>query len=335
MEIIENNTNTLSNRVYPMLQVPQNVREESSRNGPVIRFKQPVSICLLRPWERVHFGERRDANPFFHLIEAMAMLAGCNSVALMCHFAKPMAAFSDDGTTYNAFYGTRARERWGDQLAVVIQQLSESPFSRQAVVQLWDPADLTKSTKDKACNMSLLFWAGARGLSMTSFNRSNDAILGGVSGANIVHLSIFHEYVANCLGVSMCEWWHVSNNLHVYKEQPKWNAVKDERVPNLYDHRSWTLPPLLHNRAKFDAQLHQLVQHMDRNHGQLKSIPMVIHEGTNEPFLRHTVIPLWNAWQAHKRGKSEEVDAYLEAIISPDWKQACQDWILRRRNKNT
>src|ERR1044072_2586002 len=167
MEIISRNTNTLAPSVYAKLKG----RGETftSRNGPVIRIMEPFTVCLLRPWERINFSVIRDCNPFFHLMEAMAMLAPVNNVGLMAHFAKNMSSFSDDGITFNAFYGTRARQ-WEllgvagehpgprvDQLNLVIKELIEKPDSRQCVVQLWDPADLLITTKDKACNLCMLF----------------------------------------------------------------------------------------------------------------------------------------------------------------------------------
>lgn len=115
MEIIARNTNDLAAKVYRALEVTG--VQDQSRNGPVLRFDGPVTICLTHPWERANYCPIRDANPFFHVMESVAMLSNWNSVRLLSYFAKNMASFSDNGRTYNAFYGTRARSYHGlDQL---------------------------------------------------------------------------------------------------------------------------------------------------------------------------------------------------------------------------
>lgn len=355
MEIITRNTNTLAPTAYAKL----NGRGQlmTSRNGPVRRILEPVTVCLMRPWERVHFSVARDANPFFHLIEAMAMLAPVNNIGLMAHFAKSMSQFSDDQKTQNAFYGTRAR-RWGiihndlrftvDQVAMVIKELIEKPDTRQAVVQLWDPADLLKTTVDKACNLCMLFdivpgedvhgdgtTRPAKVVRMTTFNRSNDAVLGGISGANVVHLSFFHEYVALAVGIPMGSWWHVSNNLHAYVDQPQWQkvAVIDESI-DMYDGvadsrmAKWDHVPLMVSRQTFDREVLNLMSRMEGNYAALEPFPV---SDFTEPFLKDTVIPAFNAWQLYKLGNRATALASCEDIAAPDWQLACTRWMERRQ----
>ena len=57
--------------------------ERESRNGPVVVFPEPVTTVCERPEERVLFHCERDANPFFHLFEALWMLAGRNDLAYL------------------------------------------------------------------------------------------------------------------------------------------------------------------------------------------------------------------------------------------------------------
>lgn len=335
MEIHARNTNDLQRKVYRALLACGRIA--NSRNGGVTYIDEPVSICLTAPWERVNLCSVRDANPFFHLWESLAMIGDFNSVPFMRFFAKNMSSFSDNGATYNAFYGTRARTTWGDQVDEVIKLLARDPASRQAVVNLWDPRDLTKATKDKACNLMLLFSVDpARGdLLMTTYNRSNDAIWGGVNGANIVHLSFFQEYVACALNRPMGRWWHVSNNLHVYDDNPKWLDLRDVALegdrrtfpagadnemvvgPKLFDHR---------DRAVFDAELHVLLR-MAENAASTGAY--LDGKGFTSVFLKCVAIPLFNAYQAHKL--RDEAMAYDHLVVAPDWKLAAQRWLDRRR----
>jgi len=52
----------------------------SSRNGDVLELPSGCVTRYLRPMERVLFCAVRDANPFFHLFEALWILAGRDDV---------------------------------------------------------------------------------------------------------------------------------------------------------------------------------------------------------------------------------------------------------------
>lgn len=338
MEIKTRNTNTLTPLAYRAL-LEHGVQDDS-RNGPVLRIPEPVTICLTHPWERVNFHPVRNANPFFHLMEGFAMLAGINSASLLTHFAKSMAQFSDDGFTYNAFYGTRARTRWGDQFAAVIEELKRDPKSRQCVVQLWDPDDLRRQTKDKACNLCLLFRRVGPIVEMTSYNRSNDAVLGGVSGANIVHLSMFHEYVAARVGCLMGRWWHVSNNLHAYQND-QWARVSKLGTEGIVV----PMDPYTAGEFRYSGALFLEGENPDKviydtMNRVLECImapgptPELYPESavrTDElHYLERLISTVFNSWQMHRR---REINAALHrasAIPAPDWCVACEGWLRRR-----
>lgn len=348
MEIIARNTNDLAPRVYRMLS-SIGIRE-SSRNGEVLRFPDPVTICITHPQERVNFCGVRDANPFFHFMEAMAMLAPMNSVAFLSHFAANIAGFSDNGLWFNAFYGSRARERetsplmaCQDQIKDVVVELGLRPDSRQAVVMLWDPQDLRKNTKDKACNLLMIFSRMAGGkLRMTTANRSNDCVWGGVSGANIVHFSYFQEYVAAALNWETGDWWHTSNNLHAYTESlsaKKWQEVSKLAdgpgdTPNPYTYRDMMRPLLFapHERQLFD---HELKCFLASCMGKIEAKKFeTLQESEPAYYLNVVAKPLFNAWQCHKRKDSQSALHHASAIADDAWRLACTQWLERRNQIN-
>lgn len=139
----------------------------SSRNGPVLQVDEPVIVTYSHPTERVLFNGARDANPFFHLYEALWMLAGRNDVAPLNYFVKDFGSrFSDDGKTMNGAYGYRWRhttkfedtsfvpeyggkglkaysqvEDGVDQLDLLVAHLKAQPDSRRAVLQMWNVED--------------------------------------------------------------------------------------------------------------------------------------------------------------------------------------------------
>ena len=163
--------------------------KRDSRNGPVRVIPEPLTITYERPYERVLLNPARDCNPFFHLYEAMWMLAGRNDVESLAFYNPRMREFSDDGKTLNGAYGYRWRyyDNSGrtyystvDQLNVLIGHLKECPNSRRAVLQMWDVEDdllkigegnctctaskdhypgcrVHRQSKDVCCNLSVKF----------------------------------------------------------------------------------------------------------------------------------------------------------------------------------
>lgn len=170
-----------------------NVDQNTSRNGPVLVLDEPVTMKYRQPRERVLLNPARDANPFFHLYEALWMLAGRNDVAGPSYYARQMKEYSDDGRTLNGAYGYRWRKAghtihtgephpeaqsaptWEtsvDQLSVLINHLRAQPNSRRAVLQMWNveddllkigfttgapDGDMDSLSKDVCCNLSVMF----------------------------------------------------------------------------------------------------------------------------------------------------------------------------------
>ena len=93
----------------------------TSRNGTVIRVPEPVTTVYAQPRLRVLQNKVRNANPFFHLMEAMWMLAGRNDLKFVKVFNTRMGTYTDDGVTQPAAYGHRWRQHFMvDQIAFVI-----------------------------------------------------------------------------------------------------------------------------------------------------------------------------------------------------------------------
>ena len=337
MELKSRNTNSLQQEFYPLLF--EQGEPQDSRNGPVIVMPEPCTFTLTHPRERVNFSRARDANPFFHLMEAVAMLGNWNHVGFHAHFAKNMVNFSDDGQRYNAYYGTRLRQTFGqDQLERVVHLLKKDPNTRQAVAQIWHPDDLNKKTKDKACNLLIMFSLRDGALEMTTVNRSNDMIWGYVSGANVVHFSFFQEYVACALGVPVGVWHHFTNNAHVYENNPKWDILLSEKLGNdLYSIFGLATSAPLFDDPRMADLFNLSCQMFARNATDCITKETLYKPKTPVydafPFLKDGVINAFNAWQARKvKGDIELAEDYLASMadVAPDWMYAMQDWVNRR-----
>lgn len=196
------------------------VREET-RNGPAWAIPSAVTTTYQNPRSCVLFNPNRDANPFFHLFEAIWMMSGSNRLGPLAEVLPSTKNFSVDGETIHAAYGHRWRRHFGfDQLQYIIQKLKATPSTRQAVLSIWDAktdlVDSPENAKDRACNTIATFTRRPNNtLDMMVSNRSNDAIWG-TYGANLVHFSILHCFVAQATGMEVGVYEQVSANLHCY-----------------------------------------------------------------------------------------------------------------------
>lgn len=324
--------------------------ERDSRNGPVVKFPEPVTTKYRSPCERVLFYKERDANPFFHLFESLWMLAGRNDVAWLKQFNSNIAQYSDDNETYHGAYGYRWQKHFTgeanlvegneengvweclpiNQLDAIIDILKHNKDDRRCVLQMWDArVDLNRIGKDFPCNLMCVFSVNDNGaLDMMVYNRSND-IVWGAYGANAVHFSILQEYMAAAVGVPVGIYWQVSNNLHAYKdtlEKVKDLAALGEEIlnmPTVTNPYDLVKPyPLVSTDIKqwdFDLQVF-----MEKG----------IVQNFNDPFFKQVVTPLWWAWKAFKQ--KEDPRRFQNALNNvtqckaEDWKIACREWLERR-----
>lgn len=303
-----------------------------SRNGPVLVADAPVTTVYDKPLERVIFWPERDANPFFHLMESLWMLAGRNDVAFCTKFVKTMLNFSDDGKTFHGAYGYRWRQHFGfDQLGHVIEALKANPDDRRQVVQMWDAkVDLGRTGKDLPCNTQIFFAINVHGaLDMTVLNRSNDMIWGAY-GANAVHFSYLQEYVAAGIGIPVGRYYQVSNNFHAYLKTYEPLQELADRAPDPYRVSSECLYSL------GQVQPYPLVSTNVKTWQE--DLSMFMQDGPiigfRDPFFRRVASPVWLAHKAYKDGSGEAryVDALevLQQCQASDWRVACSEWIQRR-----
>lgn len=314
--------------------------EIPSRNGTTLEVPAPVSTVFQNPWERVLINSVRDANPFFHLMESIWILAGREDVKFLTEFNKRMADYSDDGQVFNAPYGKRIKDHFGyinslglwtinDQLKNVISILKSDPMSRQAVCQIWDQEDLTKNTKDKACNMSLVFRVRQGKLYLTVYNRSNDMIWGAY-GANSVQFSMILEYVAAHLNIPMGEYTHVSNSYHVYTEGPGgdvWDRVKNndkESTKHFYNGINRLVIMTNSDIKSFDHDLKQFFNIYDE-YG-IEEIGDTTYWESD--YFRDLVMPVLCVFLIHKNGG--KAINYTDAIVAEDWRMGCMNWLINR-----
>ena len=297
---------------------------EETRNGPVVAFTEPVTLTYERPQERVLFHSGRDANPIFHLLESVYLLAGRRDVAFLKQFNSQIGRYSDDGENFNAAYGYRWRAHFGqDQLYEVIQVLQKDRNTRQAVLQIWDTSDLSKKTLDKACNLCVIFDCRGGKLNMSVMNRSND-LLWGATGANAVQFSILQEFVAYAVSLPVGVYRQITNNLHlylsIYDGQKYLDNPPSSEDYDLYSSGDVFPAPLMLNGG-YKTFL--------RECEQFCSDPFNTEHEYRHPFFNHVAVPMAMVSRVRKL-KAGDGRGWAAKIRASDWRRAVFDWIDRR-----
>lgn len=320
---------------------------------PTIEWPGLFVTEYLNPTRNVLFDPMRDANPFFHYLEAMWIIAGRRDVKFLSHVLPRMADYSDDGNAFHGAYGYRLRH-WPnyvgptagvvgdlDQIEGAIHILAGAPASRQVVMSIWDPSrDLGAETKDMPCNDMIMLKIRGGKLNITVNNRSNDAVWG-CYGANAVQFSMLQMYMAARLGVGVGTYCQVSDSFHVYEDNPYWQRFKAEYDGG--DQNGWlkraaqgrSIYAVMEMRNLFedgieffDAEL----GHFFANAEESIRIRGPIIQVAHSEAVRNAVF-MWNALLAYRDKRYENAVADAMHIESPDWRVACHEWLLRRINK--
>lgn len=301
--------------------------ERDSRNGKVLQMPQPTTFHYQNPVEKIVWFKERDANPFFHFMEALWMLGGRNDVDFVSRYVKTMGQFSDDGVTFNGAYGFRWRVHFGrDQLHDIVENLRRNQEDRRNVLTMWDGGhDLGLQSKDVPCNTQAYFQINPEGsLDMTVCNRSNDMVWGAL-GANCVHFAMLQEFMAAAVGVPVGGYWQMSANMHVYERH-------FELITKLND-------VTVNNQDRYDLPLEHFPLMSIAPETWMQDLAIFLDEGPivgfRDPFFRRVATPIYQAFQAYQnKNDPRRIDAALQILDQckdPAWAMACSEWLERRR----
>lgn len=313
---------------------PRYYVERKSRNGPVREFNGPCMTEFSRPEQRVSFGAIRDANPFFHLFEAMWMLVGNCDVETPAYFAGNIKNYADEEILHGA-YGNRWRNHFHvDQIEWAAQELIDNPDNRRVVVSMWDPeVDIPTAKLDHPCNTSLFFYIRDGRLDMTVNNRSNDAVWG-LFGANVVHFSFLLEFMAQKISVPMGKMYFMSNSLHLYTEVEVARRCLDQ-VQYIGEDYLDARPTPLFSDAELSGDFIYDCESLIDGTG-VGNIHTTRYFAPRTRFFREIAVPMWNCFCLWKAGGRDEALRQIRLSRSstkfpdPDWLIASEAWFTRR-----
>ena len=307
-----------------------------TRNGPAYRAPHPVVTSYAAPMERVLLDPVRDANPFFHVFEALWILAGRNDVHTLGYFNGRISTYSDNGAFFHGAYGWRLRRAFGvDQLQRAAELLRANPNDRRVVLSIWHPSlDLGTDSKDIPCNdMLKLAVREDTWLDLTVFNRSND-ILWGCYGANAVQFAFLLEYMAAAAGLRPGMLHQVSTDWHWYGSLPEHPGYD---VPDPYRQHDLSWVALLapgETVALLDDDIALFWYLVTAGR------PSEHRDSFATRWMRTVAWPLWQAWLswkttwpdgAPKERRELEARRHAQLCAASDWRWAATAWLDRRR----
>lgn len=315
----------------------------TSRGMQTVEMPGPVSTVYRNPQQRVLFDEKRDANPFFHLMEALWIIGGSNKVALPKYFMDSIDRFSDDGKTFHGAYGYRLRHAFGyDQLALAIHMLRNKPDTRQVVLSIWDGReDLGAVTKDLPCNDLVMLKVRNNQLNMTVCNRSNDAIWGAY-GANVVQFSMLQEFIAASLDINVGHYVQQSDSFHAYTDNAFYQYTTVEEPyywpsmgANPY-HLGTVKPYPLINAVGVQARYEDVLffqADCERLCSQAESTGDLLGTHYRSTYFQDVVVPVISAYVYYKMKKYSHAVAALQDVEATDWRLAMTQWVQRRADR--
>lgn len=227
-----------------IIEILKNGAEVSPRGTKTYELA-PATLVIEDARKFLTMPSLRKGNYTFQLAEAFWMIRGSNSLEEIAHYNKIWNYFADEDAPeiLNGAYGERLRAWIGedkdiDQFREVFDKLKKDPYSRQAVMIIFDPERDNEIhsngnySKDIPCTNYFNFQIRDGKLNMYTVMRSNDLHKGTLY--DIPNFIIFQHILAGWLDVEVGKYTHTAASFHVYESDVE-NFIdiyntKDEEV---------------------------------------------------------------------------------------------------------
>lgn len=182
-------------------------------------------------------GVNRGVSSKLAAVEALCMLAGTQRSNMIMAAAPTFTDVLVSGADYEDMqygaYGPRIKE----QLVQVIHQLKQDPTTRQAMLQIWRPSDLSH-VGDKPCTIVQQFLIRQGTLELHTYMRSQDVWLGLATDCFV--FTQLQESVARFLGLHVGKYVHHVGSFHAYERD--FEKIENLSMLNVHDPATAALP---------------------------------------------------------------------------------------------
>ena len=178
-----------------------------------------ASLVLTNPRARLSRSETR-GKAISAIAELCWYLAGSEDLSQISYYLSKYGASAEtDGSLLGAYGPRIIGSAETSPLRDVVTRLKVNSSSRQAVVQILRPGDLTSAQKDVPCTIALQFLLRDDYLTLVTTMRSNDMVLG--LPHDVFAFTMLQEIVATALDVEVGPYFHNVGSLHLYESDFK------------------------------------------------------------------------------------------------------------------
>ncbi len=208
--ITEGSVDDLLMHVLPLLlESKESIRPTKGRATEL----RAADLNLTNPRARLSRSETR-GRLFSCLGELCWYLSGSDRRDAIAYYISHYANLGK-GDAVPGAYGPRFRAAHGiDQIQRVVRRLRDNVWSRRAMIQILDPADLV-GDDEPPCTCAMQFFLRDSQLEMLVYMRSNDVHLG--FPHDVFAFTMLQELVARSLGAEPGLYTHFVGNLHLYE----------------------------------------------------------------------------------------------------------------------
>lgn len=175
------------------------------------RELRDVIIQIDNPTDPNMLSMNRKWNPEIAIAEFLQLVGGFSDPERMKKIAPTFKNFLNGGAFHGA-YGPRTSMQFEN----LIRKLHNDPYTRQGVVQIWDPLhDQQRDRLDVPCTLGFVFSIRNAELHMSTHMRSNDLWWGWSYDA--FQFMQLQCTIANVLQLTPGPYVHYVNSLHLYE----------------------------------------------------------------------------------------------------------------------
>lgn len=191
-------------------------RPRPSRNGDTLDLGH-TTIVLDEPTHALALGTGRGLSRRLAAAEAIQLIGAFCDPERLLELAPQLDAYAEPDGTFWGAYGNRIR----GQVRDVVDKLRDDPWTRQAVVTLWEAAaDNIPEKRDYPCTVALGFTRQPSfyvdKLDMHVTMRSNDAWLG--LPYDVFQFTQLFQTICRVLDVQPGAYTHTAWSLHLYEK---------------------------------------------------------------------------------------------------------------------
>lgn len=231
-----------------------------SPNGVETRELIDATLVLRHPQDRIIYDRGRNMNIAFGIAEWISYVCGIDDLNYFKRYISTYDRFSTDGKILDGAYGTRIVFKDHNsrlpgirksQIDGVVSELRRDPYSRRAVISIFDRGDLYGGGgKNTPCTLSLQFFIRNEMLHAKTTMRSCDVVKG--LTYDLFTFTMIQELVARQLDCELGFYLHGAGSFHLYQDD--YGLSKKLENAN-WRHRMWPMPKLEHSHIETMRQV--------------------------------------------------------------------------------